>query len=271
MHQFWALFTAAAVCCSPLAGAGNPLVPSVGMADSNIHSFDGVFYYFGTHDSSDRLTGYLMYNWWVWQSPDLVEWTLVSEVWPNVTLNWSTPAEQRECWATDAAYKGGRFFFYLSVGPSEVAVVTSNSSGGTWAWHDPLGKPLLSNKLAKTLSPVTTFRDPCIFEDPDDGSFYIVSGVFHYFAARLGEDMISLAETPRHLPVLGTPVSGATGSSGFNMTDDMPFMHKNNGIYYLSWGNFYSMSKTGIYGPFVFQVHDTASAIMLCRIHSIVT
>jgi hypothetical protein len=146
--------------------------------------------------------------------------------------------------------------------------VTSKSSAGPW--HDPLGKPLLSDKLAKTLRPATTFRDPCIFEDPDDGSVYILSGVFNYFVAKLGPDMISLAETPRYLPVLGTPVSGSTGSSGFNMTDDMPFMHKNNGIYYLSWGNFYAMSKTGVYGPYVFQgsVIDTAKLAPAFRMNN---
>ena len=225
------------------------------MADSNIHHFNGSFYYFGTHDSSPTQTGYRMYNWWVFESPDLVEWRLASEVWPNVSLPWSTAGERLECWATDAAYVRGKFYFYVSVGGSEVGVVTSGSAAGPWS--DPLGKPLLSDALARTMDPPTTFRDPCIFVD-DDGAHYIVSGVFQYYVARLGDDMISLAERPRHAPVVGQPLSGATGSSGVNETDDMPFMHKNNGLYYLSWGNFYSIGRS-VYGPFVYagSVIDT--------------
>ena len=33
---------------------------------------------------------------------------------------------------------------------------------------------------------------PQVFED-DDGSFYIIAGVFNYYIAKLNEDMISLA------------------------------------------------------------------------------
>ena len=42
-------------------------------------------------------------------------------------------------------------------------------------WHDPIGKPLMSVELGKQMG--TTFRDPCVFQD-DDGSYYIIAGVF---------------------------------------------------------------------------------------------
>lgn len=250
------------MCCSHEVDGGNPLVPSSGMADSNIHRFNGSFYYFGTHDHSAQQRNYKMLDWWVWESKDLVHWSLASQVWPNVSLPWSSPGARAECWATDAAHANGTYFFYVSVGGTDVGVVSSPSPKGPW--RDPLGKPLLSASLASRMEPPTTFRDPCIFQD-DDGAYYIISGVFNYYIARLGRDMISLAEEPQYLRVVGQPVSGAdcapgTAGCGINMTDDMPFLHKNNQTYYLSWGNFYATSRTGIRGPFHFagSVIDTA-------------
>ena len=46
------------------------------------------------------------------------------------------------------------------------------------------------------------------------------------------------------------------GPCGNHVTDDKPFMHKRNGVYYLSWGCFYATSKS-VYGPF-----DTQGAVI---------
>ena len=40
--------------------ASNPLVPGVGMADTNVHHFDGKFVIFATHDFSVHNTGFRM-------------------------------------------------------------------------------------------------------------------------------------------------------------------------------------------------------------------
>ena len=96
-------------------------------------------------------------DWWCWSSKDLVDWKLESVVQPNVSLAWSTSGEQHECWATDGAYRNGKYYFYLSgnyclvchilyqptrlgkmihkkspgmivvVGPADIGVVTSDS------------------------------------------------------------------------------------------------------------------------------------------------
>ena len=109
---------------------------------------------------------------------------------PEVTLSsWS--GNRTDCWATDGAFRNNMYYFYLSVGGAQVAVVRAPSPSGPW--DDPLGKPLLKEGMAPT-----EFRDPCVFED-DDGEFYIIAGVFQYYIAKLGQDMISLAEPLRHV------------------------------------------------------------------------
>lgn len=65
--------------------------------------------------------------------------------------------------------------------------------------------------------------------------------------AKLGKDMISLAETPRLVTV-----HNAYGPFGANKTDDKPFLHQNAGVYYLSWGCFYA-TATNPYGPYTYQ------------------
>ncbi len=81
----------------------------------------------------------------------------------------------------------------------------------------------------------------------DDGAAYMVFGTFKYFIVKLGEDMISLAETPR--PVV---INNPEGPFGKGKTDDKPSLHKRNGIYYLSWSSFYAMS-TNVYGPYTYK------------------
>jgi hypothetical protein len=97
--------------------------------------------------------------------------------------------------------------------------------------------------------------DPCVFNEPGTDDYYMIAGVFEYYVTRLGKDMVSLAEKPRHI----TFTNHVYGPCGDGKTDDKPFMHKNGDVYYLSWGCFYATSKS-VYGPFEMQgsVIDTA-------------
>lgn len=240
----------------PSSGAhgANPLVANAGMADPHLRTVkraDGatLFYIFATHDFANNNTGFLMKNWWAWTSPDMVHWQKAAQIAPNASfLSWDP--QKNECWATDAILADdGTWFWYLSVGPHTVGVVKSRAVQGPWT--DPLGIPLLSPALAKTLTPPATFRDPGVFRDDGvDGAYYLVAGVFDYYVARLGDDMISLAERPQHITI-DPNGHNAWGPYG-NKTDDKPYLHKRLGTYYLSWGCFYAISDS-VYGPFSFQ------------------
>eukprot|EP00039_Didymoeca_costata_P020773 m.342381 g.342381 ORF g.342381 m.342381 type:complete len:467 (+) comp21319_c0_seq1:31-1431(+) len=218
--------------------AGNPLVPNVGMADPHAHVFNDRVYIYATHDFSNNNTGFRMLDWWVWSSDDLVNWKKEYVLEP---MPWETEEEKTECWATDAAQRDGKYYFYVSVGPSNIAVVTSDNPGGPFS--DPLGKPLVSQEDGSKLNPKATPRDPCSFQD-DDGSYYLIFGVFDYYIAKLADNMTALAEAPRLVTV-----NNAMGSFGPNKTDDKPFIHKYNKKYYLSWGCFYGIADS-VYGPY---------------------
>jgi hypothetical protein len=213
---------------------GNPIVPGVGLCDPQVRVFNGSVYLYATHDYSPENKFFRMDNWWVWHSDDLVHWQLVSFLEPQETF---LRKPFTECWATDAGTRNGKFYFYFSASPYQIGVVVGDTPSGPW--QSPFGKPLIPKGLTPTQE-----RDPGILMD-DDGSNYIVFGTWNYYIAKLNEDMISLAEAPRLIEI-----EKKVGPYGVGKTDDKPFLHKRNGVYYLSWGCFYAMGKSP-YGPFV--------------------
>ncbi|SEQ76485.1 Carbohydrate binding module (family 6) [Hyunsoonleella jejuensis] len=219
----------------------NPIVPNVGLNDPHIHIFNDTAYVYASHDKSIKNDKFIMEDWWVWSSTDLVNWTKRSVLSPKDTY---IGKEFSRCWATDAAYRNGNYYFYFSEGNEQTGVVVGETPVGPW--KDVLGKPLLSSDLTPTHE-----YDMAIFED--NGEHYIIFGVWDYYIAKLNEDMISLAESPKKI-IINNP-RGPYNPDGSNTkmpTDDKPFVHKYNGKYYLSWGCFYAMADN-VYGPYDYK------------------
>lgn len=212
---------------------GNPLFPGLGVCDPEVKVYNNQVYLYATHDASIRSTHFVMHNWWVWHTSDLVHWELVSVLKPEQTY---LHKPSNSCWGTNAAARNGKYYFYFSMGPRNIGVVEGPTPAGPW--HDPLGHALIANGSVDTQA-----RDPGILQEPD-GTSYIVFGTFNYYIARLNEDMISLAEKPRLIHI-----RNAEGPYGKGKTDDKPFIHRRGDIYYLSWGSYYGMSNSP-YGPY---------------------
>ncbi len=215
--------------------AANPVVQGVGLCDPKVRIYDNHAWLYATHDAVPGSAHFIMNDWWVWASDDLVKWRLVSVLKPEQTY-YKKP--ENSCWATDAIRHHGKYYFYFSRGPKEIGVVEGNSPAGPW--RDPIGKPLIAEG-----STPTTARDPAIFQKPD-GTTYIIFGCWNYYIARLNDDMVSLAEKPRKLEV-----SPKMGPYGPGKLDDKPFLFERNGKYYLSWGCYYAMSDN-LYGPYAY-------------------
>ena len=95
--------------------------------------------------------------------------------------------------------------------------------------------------------------DPGILKDGEN--HYIIFGAFNYHIAKLNDDMMSLAEAPKPVTVVnakGPYTESKEGPFAGKGTDDKPFLHKRNGIYYLSWGAFYATSDNP-YGPYTYR------------------
>lgn len=225
-----------------LGFAQNPIIPNKGANDPHIRIIDGKAYLSASHDKSAENKTFIMEDWWLWSSEDLVNWEHEYTLKPEETYI-GKPFES--CWATDIVKRNGKFYWYFSEGNQQTGVVVSDSPAGPW--KDPLGEPLLSSEMTPTHE-----YDAGIVQD-QSGDFYIVFGVWDYYIAKLNEDMISLAEKPRKIEI-DNP-RGPYNLDGHNdkkPTDDKPFMHFFDGNYYLSWGSFYAMGKS-VYGPFDYK------------------
>lgn len=215
---------------------GNPIIAGRGVCDPQVRVWGGEAWLYATHDADPAAKDFVMRDWQIWRSGDLINWRHAGTLNPEQTY-WGKPSNQ--CWATDAAFKDGRYYLYFSRGPKEIGVVVADHPAGPW--RDPIGKPLIAEGLVNTEA-----RDPGILQDAN-GVNYIVFGTFRYFIARLGNDMVSLAETPRPLRI-----EKAIGPYAKGLTDDKPFMHRRGDLYYLSWGSYYAIGRSP-YGPFETQ------------------
>lgn len=219
----------------------NPIVPNQGLNDPHVHIFNDTAYVYASHDKSAENRSFRMEDWWIWSSPDLVNWRKESVLKPQDTY---INQPFNGCWATDVALKNGRYYWYFSEKNEQTGVVVGDSPTGPW--EDILGKPLLE----KNLTPTHEY-DMAIFEE--DGAHYIIFGVWDYYIAKLNYDMVSLAETPKKIQI-NNP-RGPYNLDGLNEnmpTDDKPFVHKYKDKYYLSWGCFYAMSDN-LYGPYDYK------------------
>ncbi|WP_371397565.1 family 43 glycosylhydrolase [Fretibacter rubidus] len=233
------------------AFAGNPIIPNKGVNDPHIRVFDGKAYLYATHDKSADNTTFVMEDWWVWSSYDLVNWKHESTLKPADTY---IGKGFTSAWATDAAENNGKYYWYFSEANEQTGVVMGNSPTGPWV--DTLGKPMLKSEMTPTHE-----YDPGILKDGED--YFIIFGAFNYHIARLADDMLSLAEDPQPVEVInarGPYTDDRDGPFAGKGTDDKPFLHKRAGIYYLSWGAFYATADNP-YGPYIYRgeiLNDTS-------------
>jgi arabinoxylan arabinofuranohydrolase len=212
-----------------------------GINDPHIHIHNDRAYLYASHDASPDNDTFVMKDWQVFSSADLLHWEHESTLKPEETYI-GKPIDG--CWATDAVEKDGKHYWAFSeVNRSDarmqIGMVVSGNPGGPW--HDPLGKPLLPHRCVDT-----DVYDPCFFKE-DDGTVYILFGVWDYYIAPMAEDMMSLAHSPQPITILHP-----RGPYGAGRTDDKVSLHKFNGLYYLSWGSYYATSST-LAGPYAYR------------------
>lgn len=212
----------------------NPVIWREGVCDPHVKVFGGKVYLYATHDTPGY-ESFHMADWQIWSSEDLIDWKLERVI---------DPAELHcgkidQCWAVDAAWRDGKYYYYFSTGDWGVGVAVGDSPAGPF--RDALGKALVDYDT----EPLHVQKwDPCVFID-DDGEAYLIVGSCatappdnHYLIARLNSDMISLAEPLRPIEYRGNPCP-----------EDKASIHRHNGRYYLTHSSFYAVSDN-VYGPY---------------------
>lgn len=256
--------TAAFALLAVRASGSNPLVPGAGMADPHIHIFGDTAYLYAGRDRSQTDDNFIMPDWNVWTSDDLVAWRHVTTIAPNQT--YMGAPDVPECWAVDVVFRDGVYALFFSNGGKNMGVMTGSTPTLSDV-TDALGRPLVSTTRWPSALPGVTVTnltrgsyDPTLLTDTD-GTIFVMFGVrdggkggdapSHYLMARLkDDDVAALAEPPRVVQFLPSPADGST--MPYN---DKSTLHKYKGVYYLSAGSYYatSESSSGPYGPFTFR------------------
>lgn len=206
-------FGAAAFLAS-ICAADNPLVSHVYTADPAARVFNGRMYVITSHDL-DTQGSYDMVDYYMFSSEDMINWRdhgIVFDI--NRDTSWGNLA-----YAPDMIFRNGQYYLYFPDGANGIGVAVSSSPTGPFT--DPLGRALVSR--ATPNANVQWLFDPGVFVD-DDGQAYLYFGggaPGNARVIRLNSDMISV--------------------NGSAITIDVPdffealYMHKRNGVYYLSY------------------------------------
>lgn len=264
-----------------LAYRAQPLTTEIFFADPAAHVFDGRVYVYGSHDvdgppADDQPgKGYVMNDYRV-LSMDRIGGPVT--VHPVALALADVPWAARQLWAPDAARRNGRYYLYFPAKDAEgvfrIGVATGTRPEGPFT---PEAEPI---RGAYSI-------DPSVFVD-DDGAAYMVFGGIHGGQlqrwatgvydpgagdtdlqqpaapalapriARISDDMLQFAETPRDLVIVdeaGTPIPGGDHDRRFF---EAAWMHKHAGLFYFSYSTgdthylAYATSTTP-YGPFTYR------------------
>ena len=133
--------------------------------------------------------GFFMYDWLLWSTTDMVNWTEHGAVASLKDFPWRS--RENGAWAIQTVERNGKYYLYAPLHGHGIGVLVADSPYGPF--KDPLGKPLVWDQS-------NWFDiDPSVYTD-DDGQAYMYWGNPHTFWAKLGSDMISLTSEVTKLP-----------------------------------------------------------------------
>ena len=132
-------------------------------------------------DPRDRYNNsFLMYDWLLFTSTDMVNWTDHGAVASLRDFSWRS--RDNGAWAIQTVKRNGKYYLYAPLHGHGIGVLVADSPYGPF--RDPIGKPLVWQKEH------WDDIDPTVFID-NDGQAWMYWGNPNTYYVRLGKDMIS--------------------------------------------------------------------------------
>jgi len=237
------LCTSLGLCWTGVSFADNPVVQTKYTADPAPMVYKDTVYLYTSHDedTSTALGNFNMYNWLLYTSTDMANWTdhgiVAGTKAPNKTFSW---AQDNGAWAPQVVERNGKFYMYAPIvstsGTRTIAVAVADSPFGPF--KDALNKGLVSTGTSDDI-------DPTVFIDTD-GQAYLYWGNPNCYYVKLNADMISYSGTPTKIAKIQTYQEG-------------PWFYRRDSNYYLAFastccpeGIGYAMS-TSPTGPWTYK------------------
>jgi MYXO-CTERM domain-containing protein len=235
-----ALVAASAFSAQPCF-ADNPIIQTKYTADPAPMVHNGTLYLYTSHDE-DNATGFTMYNYLLYSTTDMVNWTdhgfVAGVKEPYKTFKW---ADGNNAWAPQVVFRNDKFYMYVPTpkgGRMVIGVATSDKPTGPFV--DAIGAPLIDNPKS------TVDIDPTVFVDTDGQAYLYWGHQPPLFYVKLNSDMVSYSGGIVELPRIQTYEEG-------------PWFWGRDGKYYLAFastccpeGIGYAMSDKPT-GPWTFK------------------
>lgn len=222
---------------------GNPIIRHKFTADPAAMVHNGTVYLYTGHDEAPKgQARYVMHDWLLFSSTDMVNWTEHPSPLSVKDFSWA----KSDAWASQVIERDGKFYWYVAVehatikGKAVGVAVADNPKG---PFKDALGKAIITNDMTTEAKISWDDIDPSVFID-DNGQAYLFWGntTLHYI--KLKENMIE--------------ADGPMQTISLPHFTEAPWVHKHNGWYYLSYAYefpekiTYAMSRS-ITGPWVYK------------------
>ena len=208
-----------------LAAAQNPIIQTKYTADPApmVHN-DTLFLYVGCDEKDAPHNAYLMREYRLYTTTDMVNWTDCGAPLRTSDFKWSAgDASAAQCIERD-----GKFYWYISsqnkFSPgSSIGVAVAESPYGPF--KDALGKALVTNNMTTAAKHSWDDLDPTVFIDSNKQAYlYWGNGVC--YQAKLNKDMISL-----NGPITALDIKDKTAF--FGKFTEAPWVYKRNNLYYM--------------------------------------
>jgi arabinoxylan arabinofuranohydrolase len=208
-----------------LLWADNPIVQTYFTPDPAVMVHEDVLYVYTGHDEDVIENNFFtMYNYRVYSTTDMVNWTDHGSPLSYRAFDWAG----NKAWAAQAIYRNGKFYWYVTVGlkgSNQPAIGVAVSDSPTGPFVDALGKPLISQSWDDI--------DPTVFID-DDGQAYLYWGNPQLYYVTLNEDMISYSGAINRVPMTTQSFGERAGDAERATTyEEGPYMYKRGGVYYM--------------------------------------
>ncbi len=272
-----------------------PLVTHIYTADPSAHVFEGKLYIYPSHDldqdieSNDNGDQYMMEDYHILSLDNLASPCVDNgEALHLKDIPWAS----KQLWAPDAAYKNNTYYLFFPARDKDdifrLGVATSQNPAGPFkAEKDPI--------------PGSFSIDPAVLVDDDNRAYIYFGGLWggqlekwstgSYKAdaegpaasepaigprvAELSDDMLTFKGSPEEISIIdenGNPILAGDEERRYF---EGPWMHKYNGLYYLSYSTgttHYIVYATGKSpkGPFVYRGKILTPVVGWTTHHSIV-
>lgn len=223
------LLSCAAFALAGMAMAQNPIIQTHYTADPAPMVYkDTLFLYVGCDEKDAPHNSYLMREYRLYTTTDMVNWTDRGAVLRTSDFAWSGG----DASAAQCIERNGRFYWYISsqnkLSPgSAIGVAVGDSPYGPF--KDALGNGLVNNNMTTYAKHGWDDLDPTVFID-DDGQAWLYWGNGVCYRARLKADMVTLDGAIE-------AIDRADETSFLGGFTEAPWLYKRNGRYYLVYAS----------------------------------